>query len=420
MLSRLIITFLCAAAIGSVSGAFLTFDPELIDVKDIEATISFSAKLNSKPTEAVTVYFENPLMSLSTCMIVFNPNNWNVPQEITGVLAPLLVGPPSSLPPLDFESELLAKAVTVSPLPAELSTIDTLKITRGSTSFYFCFIKKNEAKTFDEIPFSFHEPGWYQMVSTRDIEVQAFVGECPVDVPCIKKVVVRYGSSAMSLDVSGPVKNLREYSVTKVTQNTNEIHVDLVKNGDIVFLEMYVSLDAEYTSPGGFCNRPRPHSPDNKLIGSDDKLYDPTNENDAAIFVDSWGVRDEDVLTNPGARTLNPPALPGTVCKFPEKPRPNPTTTTTTTVDLSTTTSTTTVDFSTYVSSFTVDLSESTLAPTITYALSSTTITTSPSTTSTTSPYLPDPPAPGGYVPPPPPKPGVVDEIQRCPKPARI
>ncbi|KAH6573585.1 hypothetical protein BASA62_002883 [Batrachochytrium salamandrivorans] len=174
----------------------------------------------------------------------------------------------------------------------------------------------------------------------------------------------------MSLDVSGPVKNLREYSVTKVTQNTNEIHVDLVKNGDIVFLEMYVSLDAEYTSPGGFCNRPRPHSPDNKLI---------------------------------------------------EKPPPKPTTTTTTTtVDLSTTTSTTTVDFSTYVSSFTVDLSESTLSPTITYALSSTTITTSPSTTSTTSPYLPDPPAPGGYVPPPPPKPGVVDEIQRCPKPARI
>ncbi|KAH6589761.1 hypothetical protein BASA50_009853 [Batrachochytrium salamandrivorans] len=327
-------------------------------------------------------------------MIVFNPNNWNVPQEITAVLAPLLVGPPSSLPPLDFESELLAKAVTVSPLPAELSTIDTLKVTRGSTSFYFCFIKKNEAKTFDEIPFSFHEPGWYQMVSTRDIEVQAFVGECPVDVPCIKKVVVRYGSSAMSLDVSGPVKNLREYSVTKVTQNTNEIQyvprpdsnnhlfffsygsalsVDLVKNGDIVFWRC-----------------------------SDDKLYDPTNENDAAIFVDSWGVRDEDVLTNPGARTLNPPALPGTVCKFPEKPRPNPTTTTTTTVDLSTTTSTTTVDFSTYVSSFTVDLSESTLSPTITYALSSTTITTSPSTTSTTSPYLPDPPAPGGYVPPPP------------------
>ncbi|KAH6584330.1 hypothetical protein BASA61_007535 [Batrachochytrium salamandrivorans] len=131
-------------------------------------------------------------------------------------------------------------------------------------------------------------------------------------------------------------------------------------------------------------------------------------------------------------------------------------TTTTATVDLfTTTTSTTTMDFSTYVLSFTVDLSESTLSPTITYTLSSTTITTSPSTTSTTSPYLPNPPSPGGYVRPPPPSPGgyvrpnppspggyvrpnppspggyvrppppypggyVVDEIQRCSKPAKI
>ncbi|KAH6583095.1 hypothetical protein BASA61_008187 [Batrachochytrium salamandrivorans] len=180
MLSRLIVTFLCAAAIGSVSGVFLTFDPKPIEFEDIEVPISFSAKLNSKPTEAVTVYFEHPSMSMSTCMIVFNPDNWNVPQEITAILAPLFVGssnPPKTLP---VNSELLARK-----------------------------------------PFSFNKPGWYNMAFTRDIKVQVFRDKCTAELSCVKKVLARYGSSVVSLDVSGPVKSLREYSVTEVTQNTN-------------------------------------------------------------------------------------------------------------------------------------------------------------------------------------------------------
>ncbi|KAH6574126.1 hypothetical protein BASA62_002610 [Batrachochytrium salamandrivorans] len=134
MLSRLIITFLCAAAIGSVSGAFLTFDPEYIIVEDIEETISFSAKLNSKPTEEVTVYFENPLMPMST---------WS-----------------SDLPgPLAFNSPLLAKAVTAGSLPAELSNTDTLEFIRGDAYPNRCSIKKDKVSTFDEIYFLFSKPG---------------------------------------------------------------------------------------------------------------------------------------------------------------------------------------------------------------------------------------------------------------------
>ncbi|KAH6596811.1 hypothetical protein BASA50_004879, partial [Batrachochytrium salamandrivorans] len=159
MLSRLIITFLCAAAIGSVSGAFLTFDPAPVVFENIERPVSFSAKLNSKPTKAVTVHLEHPFMSMSKCMIVFRPNNWNVSQTITGIFAPLLLKPFDPLGPLNSESELLAKAETAGQLPAELSTIDTLKIIRGGTRFYLCSIKKNEAKTFDEISFSFNKPG---------------------------------------------------------------------------------------------------------------------------------------------------------------------------------------------------------------------------------------------------------------------
>ncbi|KAH6570059.1 hypothetical protein BASA60_007986 [Batrachochytrium salamandrivorans] len=143
MLSRLIVTFLCAAAIGSVSGVFLTFDPKPIEFEDIEVPISFSAKLKSKPTEAVTVYFEHPSMSMST------------------------------------------------------------------------------SETFDDLEFSFNKPGWYNMAFTRDIKVQVFRDKCTAELSCIKKVLARYGSSVVSLDVSGPAKSLREYSVTEVTQNTN-------------------------------------------------------------------------------------------------------------------------------------------------------------------------------------------------------
>ncbi|KAH6589767.1 hypothetical protein BASA50_009859 [Batrachochytrium salamandrivorans] len=421
MLSRLIVTFLCAATIGSVSGAFMTFDPAPIEFEDIEILISFSAKLNSKPTEEVTVYLEHPSMSMSKCMIVFNPDNWNVPQEITAIPAPLFVGSSNPPGPLEFNSKLLARAETVGQLPAELSTIDTLEVTRRRDApFRSCSLKKNQVNTFDSLKFSFNEPGWYYMMFTEDIEIQVFMDECGARLLCIKKVVARYGSSAMSLDVSGPVKNLREYSVTEVTQNTNglryiprpnvndhiihfpyesilEIHMFI--NGGVVGLEVYVSLGTGYILPDGLCNIPRPRSQDNELIGPNGESYNPDDRADAAAFANSWSVKDEDVLTNPGARTLNLPIRPGTVCTFPEKPPPKPTTTTTLLLDFTTTT-TTTISFSTYVSSFTVDLSKSTLSPTITYALSSTTITTSPSTTSTTLPYLPDPPAPGGYVPP--------------------
>ncbi|KAH6589390.1 hypothetical protein BASA50_010043 [Batrachochytrium salamandrivorans] len=274
MLSRLIITFLCAAAIGSVSGAFLTFDPELIVLERVEAPISFSVKLKSKPTEAVTVHLQHP----------------------------------------------------------------------------FCPCRPDE--------------------STRDIEVQVFMDECTARLSCIKKVLARYGPTVMRMDVSGPVKSLREYSTT------------VVNNGGIMSLDVDILLATGYPSPGGLCNRPRDPSPDNRLIGRNGRLYRP----EIVPTQSAWNC--VHIPRKPTAKTVIPV----------------PTTTTTTTTTLlsttttATTSSTTTVDFSTYVSSFTVDLSESTLAPTITYALSSTTITTSPSTTSTTSPYHPDPPAPGRYV----------------------
>ncbi|KAH6584320.1 hypothetical protein BASA50_010363 [Batrachochytrium salamandrivorans] len=385
MLSRLIITFLCAAAIGSVSDAFMTFDPEPIVFENIELPISISAKLNSKPIEDVTVYIEHPFLSMSDCVIVFRPDDWDVPRKITGVPAPLFVGS-SDLPgPLDLDSELLARAVTVGSLPAELSTIDTLKVIRKSIPFRDCVISESRVHTLDTTSPSFNKPGWYYMLFTKDIEIQVFVGECPVDVPCLTKVLVRYGPTVMSLDVSGPVKNSRDYSVTEVTRNTNglrhtsspdgnehkfdfpygsSLSIDLVNHNDIMNLGVRLILATGYPSPRGLCNIPRDPSPDNRLISSDGKLYDYENEDEAVAFTDSWRIKDEDVLTNPGAKTLIPSIQPGAVCKIPVDPRPKP-------------------------------------------------VDPVPTTTSTASTIYPLPPAPSGYVPPPPP-PDVVVEIKKC------
>ncbi|KAH6574138.1 hypothetical protein BASA62_002623 [Batrachochytrium salamandrivorans] len=166
MLSRLIVTFLCAAAIGSVSGVFLTFDPKPIEFEDIEGRLILRKTL-------------------------------------------------------PFNSELLARKVTVSSLSADIPTTDTLKVRRRDPPPHTCFIKSDKAETFDKIPFSFNKPGWYNMAFTRDIKVQVFRDKCTAELSCIKKVLARYGSSVVSLDVSGPAKSLREYSVTEVTQNTN-------------------------------------------------------------------------------------------------------------------------------------------------------------------------------------------------------
>ncbi|KAH9266493.1 hypothetical protein BASA84_001130 [Batrachochytrium salamandrivorans] len=303
MLSRLIVTFLCAAAIGSVSGAFMTFDPDQLIVRDIEETISFSAKLNSKPSEEVTMYFEHPFMFMSDCMIVFNPDNWDVPQQLTAIPAPLFVG--SSNPPKELASntEFLAKAVTVGPLPAELSFVDTLKVIQKNLGVSSCSIKKSEVDTFDEMLFSFNKPG------------------------------------------CGPVKDISEYSPTYVTQNTNrlryrrnsdgnehkivfpygsELYFKVLNNDGIMSLDVYLDLVAGYSLSRGLCNIPRPLSLRNMLVGSNGKLYNLANKDEVAAFSNSWKVKDEDVLTNPRARTLIPPTQqPGTVCKFPETHRQN-------------------------------------------------------------------------------------------------
>ncbi|KAH9257435.1 hypothetical protein BASA81_004360 [Batrachochytrium salamandrivorans] len=441
MLSRLIITFLCAATIESVSGAFLTFDPDPVVFKDTSVSAIFSVKLNSKPIEAVTVYLEHRSMSMSVCVMIFNPDTWDVPQYITGVSAPLFVGssPPT---PLEAESKLLAKAVAVGPLPPELSTIDTLEVKQTLIPFYRCSTTDSRVDTFDKLSFSLNKLGWYRIVSTRDLEVQVKVVKCTEKQICITTILVRYGSTAMSMNVSGSAKGIGEYSMTYVTSSTNGIqyhpnpkdgehmidlpygsslHVKVVNNNGIMSLNLIVILSNGYPSPGGLCNKIRYLSRKNRLVGPDGKLYSHKKKEEVDAFVDSWGIKDEDVLTNPGAKTLIPSIQPGTVCRIPVDPRPNPvvpapittiTTTTTATTAAATTAAAATTGSSTTSLSSTVNFSTSTSQHSASTLPSTTSTTTS--STSTTSPY--PPPAPDGYIPPPPPPPppDVVVEIKKC------
>ncbi|KAH6572437.1 hypothetical protein BASA62_003376 [Batrachochytrium salamandrivorans] len=421
MLSKLTITFLCAATIGSVSDAFLTFKPEQILFQDIVAPISLSVQLKSKPTEAVTVHLEHPFMSMSTCVIVFNPENWNVAQKFTAVPAPLFLG--SSNPPkqLAIDSEILAKAVTAGPLPEELSSIYLLKVTRITTPPFICSAIESKVLTLDGLGFSFSKPGWYQMMFTRDMEVQVFIDKCKAETLCVTKVLARYGSSVISIDGSGPVKGVGEYLMKPISSKTDGIryssnpndgkhkmvfpygsilNVKVVNRDGIVSLDVESSLVSGYTAPGGFCNIPRLPSTNNKFICSDGKLYGNEKVEEVAAFANSWSVNDADVLTNPSAKTLNLPSQqqPGTVCKSQKKPHPKPPKPPPPPQPLppptTTSTSYSTVKFPKYVSSFTVKLSTS----------------TSPSSTSTTAPYFPAPngyvpPAPNGYAPSSPPAP---------------
>ncbi|KAH9262167.1 hypothetical protein BASA82_000790 [Batrachochytrium salamandrivorans] len=152
----------------------------------------------------------------------------------------------------------------------------------------------------------------------------------------------------MSMNVSGSAKGIGEYSMTYVTSSTNGIqyhsnpkngehmidfpygsslHVKVVNNNGIMSLNLIILLSNGYPSPGGLCNKLRFYSRKNRLVGPDD----------------------EDVLTNPGAKTLIPSIQPGAVCRIPVDPRPNPVvpapittiTTTTTTTTAATTTTTT-------------------------------------------------------------------------------
>ncbi|KAH6576638.1 hypothetical protein BASA60_004431, partial [Batrachochytrium salamandrivorans] len=375
MLSRLIVTFLCAAAIGSVSGAFLTFDPAPLVFEDTYISASFLVKLNIKPAEAIGVM---PIPSLS--------------------------GSSDPLTQPEIKSEIRARAVTVSPLPAYLSSIDILKIRQAPKVLSSCKIGDNIVTTFDNLKVPFNEPGWHQMVSAGDLEIQLLMDKCGARLSCITAVVFRYESTVMSLDTSGPVKNIDRYSVTHVTSNVDGIQhtsglnagehrivfpcgskldVGVTNRDGIIELRVSLFLVAGYLSPGGLCNRPPSESLGDKLIGPANKLYNLSNKDEVSAFVNSWDIKNENVLLNPGARaSIVLTQQSRTVCTFPENPRPKP-----------------------------VDPVPSTTTATATTGLSTT--TTSSSTTSTSTIY-PPPPTPSGYVPPPPPPPDVIVEIQKC------
>ncbi|KAH6580833.1 hypothetical protein BASA61_009392 [Batrachochytrium salamandrivorans] len=288
-------------------------------------------------------------MTLSTCAMIFRPDNWDVPQQLTATPAPLFVGSYDTPRQLKSISEFLAKAVTFDSLSAKLSFVDTLKVIQKNLGASSCFIKKSEVETFDAMFFSFKKPGWYQMTSTRDIEVQVFTDKCTEELSCPTKILVRYGSSVMGMDVSGPVKNISEYSVTKVTQSTrglryipgakagehkinfsygSDLYLTVLNNDGIVSLGMDLTIVAGYPSSRGLCNIPRLPSPDNKLVGSDGRFYSREKKDEVDAFTNSWKVKDEDVLTNPGAKTLILPPQSGICAKSQKTHGQNPTFTT--------------------------------------------------------------------------------------------
>ncbi|KAH6570732.1 hypothetical protein BASA62_004147 [Batrachochytrium salamandrivorans] len=298
-------------------------------------------------------------MFMSTCAIVFNPDNWNVLRPIGLMPVPSLLESSDPLKQPEMDSGLLLKAVSASALLKKSVSVDFLKIIQASKHLSRCNIVNTVVTTFDGLGLLSIKPGWYQMVSTEDLEVQILWGKCGAKLACVKTVVFRYGSSVMSMDTRGPVKGIDEYSMTEVTRNTNGVRytsgpevgihrivfpcgsklsiVVFNKNG-AVNLQVILLLVAGYQSPRGLCNIPQPPSPDNKLIGFD----------------------------------VPPP----------------PTTTGTTTTGSTTAT-----------------------APYSASTLPSTTSTT----TSSTATIYPPPPTPSGYVPPPPPPPPyVIVEIKKC------
>ncbi|KAH9245453.1 hypothetical protein BASA81_017078 [Batrachochytrium salamandrivorans] len=116
----------------------------------------------------------------------------------------------------------------------------------------------------------------------------------------------------MSLDVSGPVKNISEYSVTKVTQNDNGLRYTPVAKAGATKLIFH--MDRSFIS----------RCLTMMAVGPDGKLYSDEKKDEVAAFAKSWGVKDEDVLTNPRARTLIPPTQQlGTICKLPKNHRQN-------------------------------------------------------------------------------------------------
>ncbi|KAH6581209.1 hypothetical protein BASA61_009194 [Batrachochytrium salamandrivorans] len=142
------------------------------------------------------------------------------------------------------------------------------------------------------------------MLSTGDLAVQVKVAKMYGKQLCIKTVLVRYGTSVMSMDVSGPAKNFRDYSIMYLTTSTNGLRyipgasegvhilnfpygssltVKIVNNNGIMSLDLIILLYPGYSSP-----------------------------------------KAKDVLTNPGATALQPSIQFGTVCKIPDNLQPKP------------------------------------------------------------------------------------------------
>ncbi|KAH6581504.1 hypothetical protein BASA60_002387 [Batrachochytrium salamandrivorans] len=347
MLSKLIITFLCAATIESVSGAFLTFHPAQFVLKDIAVYTSFSVKLNSKPTEDVKVYFQHQSMLMSKCMIVFSPATWDAPQYIDVIPVPLFLGTSLFPGPLEAESKVLATAVAAGPLPPSILSTDTMEVRQTLIPAYQCSTTNSEIETFDKLSLPLKKLGWYWMLSTGDLAIQVKVVKCTGKQLCITHVIARYGTSVMSMDVSGPAKNIWDYWMLYDTIDINvmqripiagegnhrlnfpygsSLTVKIVNNNGIMSLNLIILLYPGYSSPGGLCNKPRDESSDNMLIGSNGRSYRRMEVLENFGFFGSWGVKAKDVLMNPTTKTLQPyiRQQSGTVCRIPDNLQPKP------------------------------------------------------------------------------------------------
>ncbi|KAH6559872.1 hypothetical protein BASA60_001253 [Batrachochytrium salamandrivorans] len=410
MLSRLIVTFLCAVAIGSVSGAFLTFEPARIVFKDTEISTSFSIKLKSKPTESVTVYLEHPSIFISDCVVIFGPDNWDIAQQI--IVAPTYLPPWTrrAEQPLYIDSELVARAVTAGPLPPDLSSKDKLKVRQSPRYVYKCSVSNGRGNTFEDIPFIFNKVGQYNMVSTRDINIQVNASVYAGDLPLTTNVRLRYGSTIMEMDTYGLDENFSGCSVKQVTPNVDgmsysynpqtskcvisfpcgsSLNIMMTRFDGFVGLYMGLLLVDRYPSVRGLCNVQRRPSSSDVLVGSNGKSYSRHNAKGVVAFSDSWMIGAVKDLIDPNAKALIPTIRRRvTVCTIPKDPQPNPVIPappllSSSTTTATTTTATTTITTITATAAAAVTTATTTAATTTTSTTTVTTTTTSTTTTST-------------------------------------
>lgn len=168
-------TTLAQAVVGFEASSVLQFNPSVIRIDDSQRSSSFDVSVRDpRSCKSIRVFFESDKVTFANCTVVFNQNNFNVPQRVSVAAVPVYG---SNLQQTTSNFKIYAKIYT------EGCTIDqgvvSVDAVRNVVPGGYCHSWGDpHFRTWNGINYDFMGVGTYYLVRSPSITIQSTMFTC--------------------------------------------------------------------------------------------------------------------------------------------------------------------------------------------------------------------------------------------------